>query len=332
MNELILMTLFSESGEAVVGDLGETNLLRHIVDWLGPVSPPAPHGIGDDCAVIQSLSDLPQVLTTDSLIFGTHFDDTVSAFDAGQKLLKRNISDIAAMGGEPLLCVVALALHSSVKTAWLRDFYHGLRTLAKHYGIHISGGDISALSQPNFVANLTLLGQAARPVTRQGAHTGDRICTTGTLGGSRIKKHYAFTPRLSEGQWLARQPQVVAMMDITDGLAKDLPMLLPQGCCALLDPAAIPISDAARNLSRTSQRTPLHHALCDGEDYELLFAVAKGADLSAFKQHWQQNFALEISCIGTFAADSPTSYSSKLINMNTGQPLDYGPGFEHFFS
>jgi thiamine-monophosphate kinase len=126
---------------------------------------------------------------------------------------------------------------------------------------------------------------------------------TGELGGSLRGKHFRFTPRLAEGAWLAAQSAVRAMMDVSDGLAKDLRALTPRGAAPALDGEAIPIAAAARQLARESGRTPLAHALGDGEDYELAFVVDADADRAEFARRWRRQFPrTRLSCAGRFVA------------------------------
>src|SRR5882757_5125457 len=197
---------------------GERKLIAGIRQWLGRASPAAPFGIGDDCAVIPP-TKRHQLVTTDPVIWGQHFDATVPARAAGAKLLKRNLSDIAAMGGRPVAAVVSLALAPDTSVTWLRDFYRGLAADALQYRVKIVGGDITQGPKGFFGAFLTLHGESTgrRVVTRGSALPGDRIYVTGALGGSLLGHHYKFTPRLAEGAWLARRKEVCAMMDLSDG-------------------------------------------------------------------------------------------------------------------
>jgi thiamine-monophosphate kinase len=284
-----------------VSSLGETQLIASIRRWLGTVSPPSPRGIGDDCAVLPA-SPRRQLITTDPVIYGRHFDDTVPPHGVGAKLLKRNLSDLAAMGARPTAAVISLALDPRVKTRWLEQFYRGLAATARQFSVPIVGGDI-AQSDGFLGAFLTLCGEAAasRVVLRTGARTGDWIYVTGTLGGSLLGHHWRFLPRLAEGEWLARRDEVRAMMDLSDGMAKDLPALTPPGAEAAIDADAVPVSAAARVLARRSAQTSLSHALCDGEDYELVFAVTSRADRAVFERSWHRKFpGVRLSCIGRF--------------------------------
>jgi len=292
---------FTKRTSDSVAALGETRLIEAIRRWLGDVCPPPPFGIGDDCAVLPP-SPRRQLVTTDPVIYGRHFDDTVPPRAVGEKLLKRNLSDLAAMGARPTAAVIALALDPRVRTRWLEQFYRGLAAAARRFGVAVVGGDV-AQADGSLGAFLTLFGEAAGPrvVPRTGAHRGDWIYVTGTLGGSLLGRHWRFTPRLAEGSWLARRREVRAMMDVSDGLAKDLHALTPPGAVPALTGAAVPISPDARRRARRTGRPPLHHALSDGEDYELLFAVAARADRAALERAWRRAFPrLRLTCLGRF--------------------------------
>lgn len=118
------MNPFTPERARSVAEHGEERLIGEIRHWLGAASPRAPFGIGDDCAVVPS-TGRPMLITTDPVIFGRHFDGTVPARAVGAKLLKRNLSDIAAMGGKPVAAVVSLALAADTDLRWLRGFYLG---------------------------------------------------------------------------------------------------------------------------------------------------------------------------------------------------------------
>jgi thiamine-monophosphate kinase len=294
------MTPFTKNRAASVASQGERRLITAIRGWLGRASPRAPFGIGDDCAVLPP-SRRAQLVTTDPVIYGQHFDDAVPPRAVGAKLLKRNLSDIAAMGGRPGSAVISLALAPDTRLGWLREFYLGLAACARRHRVKIVGGDITQGPANFFGAFLTLHGESTgrRIVSRTGARAGDRIFVTGELGGSLRGHHHAFTPRLAEGAWLARRKEVRAMMDVSDGLAQDLGALTPAGLAPALDAAAVPVSAAARHQARRSRRSPLAHALGDGEDYELLVVVRGPA--GKFAHDWRKRFPrVRLTCLGKF--------------------------------
>jgi thiamine-monophosphate kinase len=286
------MQPFTNRRASSVAALGEEKLIVAIRGWLGRASPAAPFGIGDDCAVLPALRG-KQLITVDPVIYGRHFDASVRPEEAGAKLLKRNLSDIAAMGGRPVAAVVALMLDQRVKLTWLEKFYRGLAATARNYRVPIVGGDI-AQAEGTLAATLTLVGEITGPraLTRVGARVGDWIYVTGELGASVVTRHhFRFTPRLREGAWLATRREVRAMMDVSDGLAKDLRALCPIGAVPALDPGALP----------RRRRADLTAALTEGEDYELLFAVAARVDHDTLEQAWRRAFPrVRLSRIGRF--------------------------------
>ncbi|MDX2187212.1 MAG: thiamine-phosphate kinase [Opitutaceae bacterium] len=293
------MSIFAKEKRLQVGSLGESELIRRIRAWLGPVVPESPFGMGDDCAVTPPNSR-QGLITVDPVIHGRHFDDEASARLVGAKLVRRNLSDIAAMGGEPLHAVISLAIPPRVSIDWIQRFHAGLAAEAARNRFSIVGGDVA--EAPVFMATLTLVGRVKgdRALTRTGSRRGDWIFVTGSLGGSLLGRHLRFEPRLVEGQWLATRPEVRSMMDVSDGLAKDLASLTPQGLVPALDPSTIPASRAARTLAARTGRKPWQHALGDGEDYELVFSVDSKANLEEFTAMWRRRFRLPVTCIGRF--------------------------------
>ena len=285
---------FAKRPHESVSAWGEEKLIRAIRQWLGPASPRAPFGIGDDCAVLAP-SRGKQLITVDPVIYGRHFDDGVPPQAVGAKLLKRNLSDLAAMGGRPVAAVLALTLDARTRRSWLEAFYRGIADSARRFRVAIVGGDV-AQADGVIAASLTLLGEAtgARVLTRRGARRGDWIYVTGSLGNSRASgHHFKFSPRLKEGAWLSSRPEVRAMMDVSDGIAKDLHAITPPSAEPALDPERVPLRSGA----------DLRAALSDGEDYELLFALRRSADRDLFAREWRRAFPrLQLSCLGQFVA------------------------------
>ncbi|MDR3229176.1 MAG: thiamine-phosphate kinase [Puniceicoccales bacterium] len=302
-----------------LGAVGETRLIAHIREWLGDVCPPAPRGSGDDCAVLPA-QPLPgkRLATVDSVIWGQHFDAAVAAFDAGAKLVKRNLSDIAAMGGTPADALLSLVCGKNTALAWLADFFAGVAAVCRANGVELAGGDVAAAPDNFFCATLALTGFAEHPLLRLAARAGDTLLVTGDLGGSLAGKHFAFEPRLAQGRWLAAQAGVHAAMDISDGLAKDLPAMLPSGCDAVLEAGALPVSAAALEAAaplmcaEDVRGDALWRALCDGEDYELLVAAAPES-VPDLLTAWRKQFpALAFAPIGKIVPAAPGHPGGKL--------------------
>ncbi len=284
--------LFSRSLRGSVASVGEEALLRSIRHWLGRASPRPPAGIGDDCAVLRPARGR-ELLTIDPVVHGVHFDGRVRAREVGAKLFRRNLSDIAAMGGRPRAAVVALALDARVSLAWLAEFYRGLSRESRRHGVPVVGGDVARLAG-SLVATLAMTGECpGRVLTRAGSRPGDWLYVTGSLGRSLATgHHHAFEPRLAEGAWLARRNEVRAMMDVSDGLAKDLGAMTPRGASPALYGPLLP----------RRGRASVREALCDGEDYELVFSVASGSERALLERAWRRAFPhTRLTCIGRFA-------------------------------
>lgn len=307
------MNPFAKKRRESVAALGESALLTTIRQWLGSVAPNEPFGMGDDCAVLPR-GHAARLVTVDPVIYQRHFDDSIAAREVGSKLLKRNLSDIAAMGGRPTAAVLALTLDARTSLRWLEGFYRGLADCARRYGVSIVGGDIT--EAPNtLVASLTLLGQpvARRVLTRTGSALHDWIFVTGTLGNSlRSGHHFGFTPRLKEGSWLVRQREVRAMIDLSDGLGKDIKSLTPAGLHPAINAARLPLRRGADTIA----------ALSDGEDYELLFTLAAKTNPTTFAGKWRQIFPkTKLTCLGRF--ERAGSHDENSLRMECYH------GFEH---
>lgn len=247
--------------------------LRHATS----AHPRVPVGIGDDAAILDWSHDPRCLVTVDMLMEGVDFTfDSATPEQIGRKALAVNLSDIAAMAGRPVACVVAVSLPRAGGFELGQRLHAGLAALAREFDVAIAGGDTNTWDGP-LVLSITVLGEPVGrgPVLRSGAQPGDWIFVTGELGGSILGHHLDFTPRIREAQALHAAVPLHSLIDISDGLAADLGHILEesrQG--AILDEAAIPIAPAARELSGRDGRSPLLHALGDGEDFELILTVA----------------------------------------------------------
>jgi len=260
-------------------------------------------GPGDDCAVLDcDAPGLWELFKTDAVVEGVHFEPDADPGLVGRKALARCLSDIAAMGGTPSAALVTLGLPSPPDTARLEALYRGLYALAREYEVAVAGGETVAGAGRLFLS-VAALGfvEKERCVLRRGARLGDALFVTGELGGSIAGKHLTFEPRVREARWLTNRFALHAMMDLSDGLASDLPRLLrASGVGAELLAEALPLSRAAkvRFRSGATRKRPLEAALTDGEDYELLFAVAS-KDAVPLLDAWKEAFPeTRLSCIG----------------------------------
>jgi thiamine-monophosphate kinase len=258
-------------------------------------------GAGDDCAVLDLGVPAKLVLfKTDAVVEGVHFTAETPPEKVGHKALGRCLSDIAAMAGTPHSALVTLALPREFNVAWVDGLYAGMTMLATRFGVSIVGGE-TTMNPERRLISIALLGTVERgkQVLRSGARPGDVIFVSGELGGSLAGRHLEFEPRVREAQWLARQFDLHAMMDISDGLAGDLRHLLrASGVGAELRVAAVPVSRAAKLRATQGGKPRLLAALSDGEDFELLF-TADSKDAVALLDSWTVEFpALKLSCIG----------------------------------
>lgn len=324
------MNPYADNRADAVSSLGESELIQRIKRRLGDANPPSPAGIGDDCAVFAPpAGNCLQLVTADPVVYGKHFNASLSPEQVAAKLARRNLSDIAAMGGRPRLATVSLALDPDVSIAWMERFYAALADEARSYAFDLVGGDLS--SADNFLgAFLTLIGETlpdTPALLRQRSRDRSPILVTGTLGGSLLRKHHAFTPRLDEGQWLARHGDCLSCTDLSDGLGKDLSNLLPVSLLAKIDCAQIPLSDDARKTAAASGKSSLYHAFNDGEDYELLFSLTPDADLASFHQAWSGAFSTPLAHIG-YATTRASEQEPAIHLLNP--PSDLAPtGYEH---
>jgi thiamine-monophosphate kinase len=265
-------TFFSVRQKTVM--TGEFEYIR----WLRQQTPRNPRvkiGPGDDAAALTWVGARECLFTTDMLLEGTCFRVAEAGpRRVGRKAMAVNLSDIAAMAGVPVAAVVSVGLPRRGGRALAEDLYLGMREIGDQFDTAIVGGDTNSWDGP-LAISVALLGEATDlgPVRRSGAQAGDWLIVTGPLGGSILGKHLDFMPRVREALALHRAAPLHALIDVSDGLAADVHHLCEEsGCGAVLRTEDIPICDDARRLSDT--RTPLEHALGDGEDFELVAAVA----------------------------------------------------------
>ena len=245
-------------------------------------------GIGDDCAIVRIPDSHDSLLTTDFTLEGIHFRRKWHPPEVvGHRCLTRGLSDIAAMGGQPIAAFLSLALPRKIPQVWVDRFMRGFLKLAHRFNVSLAGGD-TAESPAGILADIVVLGSAPRgtAIPRSGAHPGDFIYVTGALGGSAAslqlllsgKKlrpadfpaHYHPTPRQEVGRYLREKRIASAMIDISDGLSTDLSHICDEsGVGAEINSGAIPLA----MIGQPPCEVDLNFALHGGEDYELLFTA-----------------------------------------------------------
>jgi len=288
-------------------------------------------GIGDDCAVLRVLRGHDLLVTTDFSLEGIHFRRAWhSPESVGHRCLTRGLSDIAAMGGEPLAVFLSLALPEKLQQRWVDGFVRGLLRLAKRYSVTLAGGD-TAQSPEGVLADIIVVGAvpAGKAIPRSGARPGDRIYVTGRLGRSaaavrrlyahphtklaprRYPEHFFPEPRVAVGCQLRQGRIATAMIDVSDGLSTDLAHICSEsGVGARINAEAIP---------RLRGPDGLQLALNGGDDYELLFTAP------ARRRVPEEIAGVPVSRIGEITR----SASVVLVEGNRERPLSPG-GWQHF--
>ncbi len=311
-------------GGPVLGEIGELDLIRRLRRLL-PSSDSVSLDIGDDVALVSAGSDEDWALTTDPVIEGSHFLADTPAEQVGHKAVGRVLSDLAAVGADPAWLLIDVAAPKATPVARVEGAYRGAAALAESFGAAIVGGDCAGA--PAFELHVFGIGRLPRgsALLRSAARPGQALYVTGALGGSLAGKHLSFEPRVREGAWLRQEGWAGALMDVSDGLATDTRHILAaSNAGADLDAAAIPISGAARAMD--DDRSPLQHALRDGEDFELLFTV-EAERTGDFEDAWAK--AHEVAChrIGTVTGNPGVL---RLCHPDgRAETLDIA-GFEHF--
>lgn len=275
-----------------LSDLGEEEVVRRLAVGL-PQGAQVLVGPGDDCAVIDAGGEELLLLKTDAVVEGIHFLSETDPERVGWKAAARVVSDFGAMGGEPRELMVTIAVAGSVSMAWVEGLYRGLARCATEFGASIVGGETVGLPDSNAtVISISGMGRVRRKsyLTRAGGKIGDLLWVTGKLGGSfASERHLDFIPRVEAGKWLA--DYATAMMDLSDGLRRDLPRLArASGCGFVVETEKLP----------RHERCSVEQALGDGEDMELLFAAPDGEWAEQFRKAFPE---VGLTVIGSLIAN-----------------------------
>ncbi len=275
----------------------ECNVEQSFLAWLKGRQNSLPQiqlGIGDDAAIVRCSPGHELVVANDGIVDGVDFlASTHSLREVGRKAIAINLSDLAAMRAEPTAILVQLSLPQQNSTQIAAEVYEGILDICRQYDVAIAGGDLTVYPGP-LAIGVTILGQVptGEAWQRCGAQPGDAIVVTGAFGGSLLGRHLQVQPRVREALRIASLANIRAAIDVSDGLSLDLDRLCAaSGVGAELAVTQIPIhADAYRQATEEAQgdgketaaktnptvahRTPLQHALGDGEDFELVMAVA----------------------------------------------------------
>lgn len=293
-------------------DIGEDALIERLMK-LAPRDADPLAGPGDDCAVIDPGPSLDHLLLlkTDAMVAGVHFLPETPAESVGWKAVARVVSDFAAMGGKPKHFLVTLAVATETPLEWVENLYRGIGRCLEAHDSTLAGGETSRVPEGSAaVISISATGSVTRDhlTLRSKAKPSDLLLVTGTLGGSlQCGKHLDFTPRLKESNWLVSKCKPTAMMDISDGLAKDLPRLAAASRCGfVLDRSILPLTEGC----------DVNQALNDGEDFELLLTMSP-TRIPALLQDWQVAFP-----------KVPLTVIGRMVEAGQGESLS--GGWDHF--
>jgi thiamine-monophosphate kinase len=309
-------------------------------------------GIGDDAAVAEPARGELEVLTTDALVEGVHFDLAFSTLaDVGYKALAVNVSDIAAMGATPRLALLSLILPSRLTVADIESLLDGFAEMAGEAGVTLAGGNITRSPGP-LVVDVSMLG-GVRPrkvLSRGGGRPGDSLYVTGAIGAAAaglgwlrerhqgngntqevpedvagcVRRYRRPSPRTRLGSILGRTRAASACMDLSDGLADAVRQVAEASQTgAIVEAGAVPIPEAARRWFSSHGQDPVLAALGGGDDYELLFSVPSRRR-GRFRSAVQQARGLAVTKIGELTP------GSDVLLAREGRTEPLPAGFTHF--
>jgi thiamine-monophosphate kinase len=301
---------------------------REFHRWIKSLETPSPLvrlGIGDDAAILQGESEgvtIPGILvTTDAIAEGTHFDSSKASLSLiGRKAIAISLSDVAAMGAKPIGAVMTLMLPSHFRLGQVQELFLGAKKIADQFQTPIIGGDTNCweggLTISVTILALDLCSLANKPPwLLSGARVDHLVVVSGSFGGSLLGRHLNFEPRIALARYLVENYQVHAATDVSDSLSLDLSLMCSASQSAHLmqsqikeelgvelDWESIPVHPDANRLSQTSKQSALHHALTDGEDFELILAVDPEEFARMENDVLLKQGAMKLTAIGRFVA------------------------------
>ena len=290
-----------------IESLGEFGLIDHLTNGIITKNSSTVKGVGDDAAVID-IGDKYQLVSTDLLVEGVHFDLAYMPLKhLGYKVVAINVSDICAMNGDAKQITLGLALSNRYTVEALEELYDGIKLACEHYGVDLVGGDTTS-STSGLMISVTVLGEVDKnKITyRSGAKVNDLVVCTGDLGAAYLglqvlnrekemfKENPTIQPDLTGNDYVLRRqlkPEAAikytrilkeldivptSMIDISDGLSSEALHLSKSSEVGItLHEDKIPVDYTAMNLANEFNMNPIFCALSGGEDYELLFTIGQ---------------------------------------------------------
>jgi thiamine-monophosphate kinase len=332
-----------------IGGIGEFSLIASIRRRMeGRYPPEVALGIGDDCAVLQPQAGREWVITTDTQVEDVHFRRAwLTPYQIGWRTMAVNLSDIAAMGGQPFGALAALALPATIEAAFFDQLLDGLCDLGLHLNCPLIGGNL-ARDPARLSLTLTVLGHVplGQAVLRRGARAGDEIWVSGRLAGATaglqtflhpipiadavciaLRQRYTQPlPRVREAIFLRASGHLTSMIDLSDGLAGDLGHVCEEsGVGAQIVADALPLDNGVREVARALGEDPVDYALRGGEDFELCCTALPGV-LTPLLGEFRGQFGIDLTCIGVMTSER----SLRLVHADGSQTPLSPQAFDHF--
>ncbi|MDP8259395.1 MAG: thiamine-phosphate kinase [Candidatus Gygaella obscura] len=270
-------------------------------------------GIGDDAAVVRIDKNVLLSYSCDMFTEGTHFLRNDDSFLVGAKAISACISDLSAMGSNALFASASLGVPSDMDFTYIKRLYAGLTKTAKRFKVDLVTGD--TVRAKKIVLDVSIIGRIfKRPILRSGARKGDYIFVSGSLGKAFYNRGFSVHSRMSEADYLTRNYNIHAMIDVSDGLYRDLSRICKQSNKgAILSKENIPLY----------KKSSVDHALFKGEDFELLFCVSSSDAHKLIRQN-----KYRFSCIGRVV---DASYGVSVVDHNFDiRILNQDLSFKHF--
>ena len=330
-----------------LSDLGEFGLIKRFSQQFLQDLPGEITGIGDDCAIIPLNNKEALLYTTDMLIEDRHFvRDKITSYDLGQKSLAVNLSDIAAMGGNPKSAYLSIGIPANIELEWLDEFFRGIKDLCLQTRTYLLGGDTTK-SPESLIINIGVIGIAklSKIKRRSTARPGDIICITDVVGDSGgglkillnnlpldndavylVGRHNCPKAQIEEGKWFSEREEVNAMIDVSDGIESDIHRLMESSNVgAEIEINTVPISKILRKLSEKYNWNVHEIALSGGEDYCLMLTIPEEY-VDGIISKYEIKFKKPLYKIGKI-----TGLTGKLTFIKDGKIIDFNKhGFDHF--
>ncbi len=332
-----------------VSEIGEFGLIKRLRKGLLESAEGLAVGVGDDAAAFETPGGMLNLVTCDVQVEGVHFlRNAMTPFQIGRKSAAINISDIAAMGGQPTFMLISLGLPENTPVSFVDGLYEGLRHECGLFGVQVIGGNMAKSPERIFI-DVFLLGQVkkGRALLRSGASNGDLVAVTGSLGDSAaglallldeqvnvdeetrravVEAHTSPTPKVAEGLLLSETGLATAALDVSDGVVGDVGHICEEsGLGAVLWSYDLPISDAARKVADAADANVLEYALFGGEDYQLIFTATK-TNMNRITEEFEKS-GTSVTIIGCMETGEP---HVRVVD-DSGEEIDFQSGaWDHF--